>query len=72
MRGKKKITAEKVAAATTKAFAELQERSEEKSLKFEERRASEDRAHEEQMLRILLASQSSVSADAYSPLYFSG
>ena len=54
-----------------KAFAEFQERSQDKFLKFEERRAREDRAHEEHTLRILLASQSSASAAAYSPLYFS-
>ena len=58
--------------AMTKAFVELQERSEEKFLQFEERRAREDRAHEEHMLRILLTSQSSAPAAAYSPLYFSG
>ena len=68
---KKMTTAERVTAAMTKTFAELQERSEEKFLKFEERRAREDRAHAERMLRILLASQSSAPAAAYSPLYFS-
>ena len=56
-KGKKKMTtAEKVTAAMMKSFVEYQERSEEKFMKFEEMRAREDEAHEELMLRLLLAS----------------
>ena len=40
-------------------------------MKFEEMRAREDRAHEEGMLRLLLASQSNASAP-FPPMYYSG
>ena len=55
-------TTEKVTAAMMKSFVEYQERAEERFMKLKEMRAREDRAHEERMLRLLLASQSNASA----------
>ena len=71
-KGKKKMTAvEKVTAAMMKSFVGYQERAEEQFMKFEEMKAREDRAHEEHMLRLLLASQANASAP-FPAMYYSG
>lgn len=54
---KKVTTAEKVMTGMMLTFVELQRESEERFMKYEERRANEEREHEECMLRLLLGTQ---------------
>ena len=68
----KKTTAEKITESMMKAFVEFQERSEERFMKFEELRAKEDRAHEEQLLRLLVASQQPSYVPQHPSMYYTG
>lgn len=68
----KKTTAEKITESMMRAFVEFQERSEERFMKFEELRAKEDRAHEERLLRLLVASQQPSQVPQYPPMYYNG
>lgn len=68
----KKTTAEKITESMMKGFMEFQERSEERFMKFEELRAKEDRAHEERLLRLLVASQQPSHVPQYPSMYYTG
>ena len=48
-------------------FIQFQKESEEQMMKCEERRAEEDRAHEEQLLWLMLGAQSSGQHPSYFP-----
>ena len=48
---------EQVLSGVTKMFMDYQERCEERFLKYEEKRAREERAHEERLFQLLLSSQ---------------
>ena len=55
-----------------KAFVMFQESSEERFTKFEELRTKEDRAHEERLLRLLVASQQPSHAPQHPSMYYNG
>ena len=59
---KKMATVEKVMTNMMQAFVESQRESEERFLKYEERRAKEERAHEERILQLLLHAPSIVKS----------
>ena len=68
---KNMTTAVKETSAMMKSFIEYQERAEEWFKKFGKTRARDDRAHEEQMLRLLLESQSNASGP-FPAMYYRG
>ena len=55
-----------------KASVEFQERSEERFMKFEELRDKEERAHEEQPLRLFVALQQPSHVAQYPSMYYNG
>ena len=67
MMKKKMTTAEKVMTNMMQAFVESRRESEERFLKYEERRAKEEKAHEERILQLLLHAPSTSKAPTYHP-----
>ena len=62
---KKVTTVEKVVTDMILSFAKLQKESEERFLKYKERRGNEERAHEERLLQLILGAQSPRQGPAY-------
>ena len=67
MMKKKMTTAEKMMTNIMQAFIESQKESEERYFKYEEKRAKEERAHEERILQLLLRAPSTSQAPPYFP-----
>ena len=65
----KKTTVENITESMIKMFVEFQERSKERFMKFEVLRAKEDRAHEERLLRLLVALQQPSHVPQYPTMY---
>ena len=66
---KRKVTAmERVLNGVTESFMAYQQKCEERCMKFEERRAREERAHEEQLFQLLLSTQQHNSMSHHPPV----
>ena len=66
---KKVTTAEKVMTSMMEAFLQSQRESEERFLKYEERRTNEEGAHKQRILQMLLCAPSTSRAPPYFPLH---
>ena len=60
-------TAEKVVTDVMSTFVKFQQESEERMIKYEDRRAQEERAHEERLLRLMLGARSPGQQPSYFP-----
>ena len=66
---KRKATAiERVLTGVTKSFMDYQQKCEERFMKFEERRARDERAHEERLFQLLLSTQQHNSTSHHPPV----